>query len=340
MQWTVLPHKNVEIVGWVSAAEEKASGEVAAVKRSGREADKRCSLTGPKSALKERQASVFPCTRPRCSTMVLPCVQLQGPVETNVEPGFILAARMLQTCVSIIGTPGAIQLADTCSAMQASAKVLEGRRQKIVRAPGTAGQHSQHSVLQDKLQARMAKQKSLRKRPPALKENQPVEVSLEGSLHRFARGIITKVHNSNSTYDVLLPESGVREHNVPENKIRARQLTKAHFEFAPLVQELRRKVQYDFYDEPVSEDLVSGYYHPDDACNKLSITAWNTPSMCFSWMESKAQMQLYANLAAVRPFPSPPMALPASAPRPVSSEECRFCCSLTLAELCDPRGAG
>ena len=50
MQWTVLPHKNVEIVGWVSAAEEKASGEVAAVKRSGREADKRCSLTGPKSA--------------------------------------------------------------------------------------------------------------------------------------------------------------------------------------------------------------------------------------------------------------------------------------------------
>jgi hypothetical protein len=201
---------------------------------------------------------------------------------------------------------------------QAGVKVLEGKRQVVKKAPGTAGLHSLHSALQDKLQARMAKQKSLRKRPPALKENQPVEVNIEGNLHRLVRGIITIVH-SNSTYDVLLPESGLRELNVPENKIRARQLTKAHFEFLPLVQELRRKVQYDFYDEPVSEDLVSGYYHQDEACNKSSITAWNTPSMCFSWMESKAQMQLYANLAAVMPF-STSIPAPASEPPPTSGE--------------------
>ena len=216
-------------------------------------------------------------------------------------------------------------------ARQAGAKVLEGKRQVVKKAPGTAGLHSLHSALQDKLQARMAKQKSLRKRPPALKENQPVEVNIEGNSHRLVRGIITSVH-SNSTYDVLLPESGLRELNVPEPKIRARQLTKAHFEFLPLVQELRRKVQYDFYDEPVSEDLVSGYYHQDEACNKSSITAWNTPSMCFSWMESKAQMQLYANLAAVSPLSTSISTLASEPPPTIGEIWCIGCLLCMLAK--------
>lgn len=144
----------------------------------------------------------------------------------------------------------------------------------------------------------MAKQKTMRKRPPVYTDGQPVEVYMEGSSQRSMKGIINTVH-SNSTYDVLLPETGMRENSVPENRIRARQMTKTRFEFLMLVQELRRKVQYDFYDDPVNEDLVPGYYHSDEAANKLSITAWGTQSMCFSWMESKAQMHQYANLAAV-----------------------------------------
>jgi hypothetical protein len=72
----VLPHKNVEIVGWVSAAEERASGEIAAAKRSGRDAEKRCSLTAPKNVLKERQASAVPCTASLRFTLVFVCMQL------------------------------------------------------------------------------------------------------------------------------------------------------------------------------------------------------------------------------------------------------------------------
>ena len=48
-QWTVLPHKNVEILGWVSQAQERVSGEAAALKRSGRDLAKKCSLLFPKS---------------------------------------------------------------------------------------------------------------------------------------------------------------------------------------------------------------------------------------------------------------------------------------------------
>jgi len=52
VQWTVLPHKNVEILGWVPHSEERTSGMNAAMKYSGRDANKRCSLTAAKSILK------------------------------------------------------------------------------------------------------------------------------------------------------------------------------------------------------------------------------------------------------------------------------------------------
>jgi hypothetical protein len=149
--------------------------------------------------------------------------------------------------------------------------------------------------LQNKLQARISRQEKIRKRPPAFIFNQPVEL-LEGS--RYVKGIVTLVHASGS-YDVYMPESGMREQMVPEGKIRARQTTKTSFDFLPLVQELRRKVQYDFYDEPVDDEVVQGYYHQNAEANRLSITAWNTQAMCFSWMEAKAQMQQYPCLSSV-----------------------------------------
>lgn len=180
-------------------------------------------------------------------------------------------------------------------------KVLESRRQKVLKAPGTSPLSQQQSVLQDKLQARLAKQNKIRKRPPAYSENQAIEIHVEGPQPRYVKGIITGLvyQNNGCLYDVLLPESGLRESMVPENRMRARQTTKVRFEFLPLIQELRRKVQYDFYDDPVDEDLVPGYYHPEPKANLFSITAWNTQAMCLSWMEAKAQMHQYANLAAV-----------------------------------------
>ena len=72
----MLPHKNVEIVGWVSAAEERASGEIAAAQRSGRDAEKRCSLSAPKNVLKERQASAVPCTAALFFTLVFVRMQV------------------------------------------------------------------------------------------------------------------------------------------------------------------------------------------------------------------------------------------------------------------------
>jgi hypothetical protein len=59
LQWTVLPHKNVEIVGWVSLDEEKRSGKAAAMKLLGRESDKRCSLTGPKGMAKVSASMLY-----------------------------------------------------------------------------------------------------------------------------------------------------------------------------------------------------------------------------------------------------------------------------------------
>jgi hypothetical protein len=59
LQWTVLPHKNVEIVGWVSLDEEKRSGKAAAMKLLGRESDKKCSLTGPKGMAKASASMVY-----------------------------------------------------------------------------------------------------------------------------------------------------------------------------------------------------------------------------------------------------------------------------------------
>ena len=235
-QWTVLPHKHVELVGWVSHTEERTSGDAAAYKHSGLEAQKKCTLVAAKERIK------------------------------------------------------------------AAAKVGDTKRQKIAKAPGVLpSAQGTHGTLQEKLQARMIKQKRVRNRPPAFAENQAVEVTHESSLHQlsqYAKGIITRVH-IDSTYDILLPETGARENGVPEARIRARQTTKVRFDFLPLVQELRRKVHYDFYDDPVDEDLVSGYYHSDPAANQWSITSWGRSSMCFSWMEAKAQSQQYASIAAV-----------------------------------------
>ena len=169
---------------------------------------------------------------------------------------------------------------------------------------------SQHAgLLTDKFAAKLANK--IRKRPPAYAENQAIEINVEGPQPRYVKGIITGLIHQNDTcvYDVLLPESGHREHMVAESRMRARQTTKMRFEFLPLVQELRRKVQYDFYDDPVDEDLVPGYYHSDPTANQWSITAWNTQAMCFSWMEAKAQMQQYANLAAVNCRPPSEMPL-------------------------------
>lgn len=264
----MLPHKNVEILGWVPQIEEKASGIAAAMKYSGRDANKKCSLTAAKSMLK---ASAI--------LAVLPCLLF-----------FCFRSDVL-TCTKML--------------QPAARQTVDGKRQKIFKLPGAPSpaatampQVQQHSALHDKLQAKMAKQKKTRKRPPAFMENQPVEVNTDSAQFLYVKGIITGVHTS-GLYDVHLPESGLRESQVVEGRIRARQTTKMRFEFLPLVQELRRKVQYDFYDEPVNEELVPGYYHPDANANKWSITAWNTQSMCFSWMQAKAQMQQYANLASV-----------------------------------------
>jgi hypothetical protein len=182
-----------------------------------------------------------------------------------------------------------------------SAKAMESRRQKTGKTPGAPAASQPQSALQDKLQARLAQHGKVRRRPPVYAEHQAIEISLGTPSAGHAKGIITGVvfQNQVCLYEVLLPESGVRESMVPESKLRARQTTKVRFEFLPLVQELRRKVQYDFYDDPVDEELVPGYYHADPAANQWSITAWNTQSMCFSWMETKAQMHQYANLAAV-----------------------------------------
>ena len=181
------------------------------------------------------------------------------------------------------------------------------KRQKAVKMPGASQTviktNVQHSILHEKLQARMAKQKHVRKRPPAFNEGQAVEINIDGT--GYVKGIITGMHPlsiQSRQYDVHFPESGVRESKVPERLMRARQTTKVRFEFLPLVQELRRKVQYDFYDDPVDGDLIPGYYNADEDANNLSITAWNTQAMCFSWMEAKAQMQQYANVAAVNIF--------------------------------------
>lgn len=192
---------------------------------------------------------------------------------------------------------------------------MEAKRTKIVRVPGAlpaaaSVPSAQHSGLQDKLQARMAKRKSTRKMPPGYIVDQAVEVLVDGT---YRKGVITGVQMTPAmagVYDVLFPESGARESNVDEKNIRARQMTKARFEYLPLVHELRRKVQYDFYDDPVDGDLVSGYYHPDENYNKWSITAWHTRSMCFLWMEDRAYKQQYASLAAVSLFsPRPPNAI-------------------------------
>jgi len=58
-QWTVLPHKNVEIIGWVSLAQERQSGEAAALKRSGRDLGKKCSLLFPKNKVLARSLRRF-----------------------------------------------------------------------------------------------------------------------------------------------------------------------------------------------------------------------------------------------------------------------------------------
>eukprot|EP00961_Rhodomonas_salina_P128764 1734805-Rhodomonas_salina.1 len=63
------------------------------------------------------------------------------------------------------------------------------------------------------------------------------------------------------------------------------------------LQELKKKPQYDFFDHPVDDHYVANYYHPNPAARQRGITAWNTQSMCFAWMEKKAAKKQYPNVS-------------------------------------------
>eukprot|EP00960_Hanusia_phi_P004735 137613-Hanusia_phi.AAC.5 len=114
---------------------------------------------------------------------------------------------------------------------------------------------------------------------PSFKEEQEVEMCPKSSISSdpkiYRKGKITRI-NGDGTYDIVLHDEKRIEKGVPDECLKAPEGKLGHQDLLQLVQELRRKAQYDFFDHPVDEKHVPGYYHPNPAARQRGMTAWHT----------------------------------------------------------------
>lgn len=131
---------------------------------------------------------------------------------------------------------------------------------------------------------------------PSFKDGQEVEMLLRGKGKYLLGKVVCLVGNGNLD---IRSQDGELHKGVSDDFVRAPEGHISHLEIAQLVQELKKKPQYDFFDHPVDDHYVANYYHPNPAARQRGITAWNTQSMCFAWMEKKAAKKQYPNVSEV-----------------------------------------